>query len=85
MSSRVCKAPHTLHASFYWSSSFWATHHFSRLLSVKVMPDSVLLPSGTEPTKEEALELLNCFLDFISKHTANFNFWFLLFKARTLT
>lgn len=48
-------------------------------------PDSALSPAMSEPTKEESLELLKCFLDYCSQPGTDFEFWFLLFKELYLS
>jgi hypothetical protein len=44
-------------------------------------PESVICPNtGVEATKEDALEMLNYFLEHITNSGTNFQFWFILFK-----
>ncbi len=42
-------------------------------------PDALISPSSSDPTKQEALEIISFFLDFITTKS-DFTFWFVLFK-----
>jgi hypothetical protein len=49
-------------------------------------PDKfAFVPRTTKPTKEESLELFGLFLDFIGKHSQQFDLWIRVLKHQFLT
>jgi hypothetical protein len=54
------------------------------LIIIELTSSDVLFPTTEAPTKQDAIELLDCLLDFMSTKSNNFLFWFNLFKERYL-
>jgi hypothetical protein len=67
------------------NSYFSLSPYFDISLSLKGPDKFAFVPRTTKSTKEECLELFGLFLDFIGKHSQQFDLWIRVLKHQFLT